>query len=161
MCWHHFLRCDPIVCESESEVTQLCPTLYDPVDCSPPGSSVRGILQARILEWVAISFSRRSSWPRNQTQVSHIAGRCFNLWATIAVCRNLFYHSHHSMLIVPSYSVMNSSVPRVISYFYILGIFSRKNALNVRKVCWWLTILLEFVSNYSLIDFFFLIYNRN
>ena len=44
--------------ESESEVVQLCLTLCDPVDCSPPGSSVHGILQARILEWVAISFSR-------------------------------------------------------------------------------------------------------
>ena len=59
-----------------------CPTLCDPVDCSPPGFSIHGILQARILEWVTISFSRRSSWPRDRTQVSHIAGRCFNLWAT-------------------------------------------------------------------------------
>ena len=41
----------------ESEITQLCPTLSDPMDCSLPGSSVHGILQARILEWVAISFS--------------------------------------------------------------------------------------------------------
>ena len=48
---------------------------------SPPGSST-GILQARILEWVAISFSRGSSWPRDWTQVSLIAGRGFNLWAT-------------------------------------------------------------------------------
>ena len=47
--------------------------LCDPMDCSPPGSSVHGILQARILEWVAISFSRGSSRPRDQTQVSHIA----------------------------------------------------------------------------------------
>ena len=46
-------------CESESEVTQSCPTLCDPVDCSPSGSSVHGILQARIMEWVAISFSRK------------------------------------------------------------------------------------------------------
>ena len=53
-----------------------------PVDCSPPSSSVHGILQARILEWVAISFSRGSSQPRDQTQVSHIEGRCYNLWAT-------------------------------------------------------------------------------
>ena len=45
---------------SESEVAQSCPTLCDPMDCSPPGSSVHRILQARILEWVAISFSRRS-----------------------------------------------------------------------------------------------------
>ena len=47
-----------VECECECEVTQSCPTLYDPVDCSPPGSCVHGILQARILEWVAISFSR-------------------------------------------------------------------------------------------------------
>ena len=52
-------------------------TLCDPMDCSPPGSSVHGILQARILEWVAISFSRESSWPRDQTQASRIAGRRF------------------------------------------------------------------------------------
>ena len=56
-----------------------CLTLCDSVDCSPPGSSIHGILQARILEWVAISFSRGSSQPRHRTQVSHIAGRGFNL----------------------------------------------------------------------------------
>ena len=48
-------------------VTQSCSTLCDPMDCGPPGSSVHGILQARILEWVAISFSRGSSQPRDQT----------------------------------------------------------------------------------------------
>ena len=63
--------------ESESEVTQSSPTLCDPEDCSPPGSSIHGILQARILEWVAISFSRGSSRPRDRTQVSRIAGRYF------------------------------------------------------------------------------------
>ena len=47
----------------KTEVAQSCPTLCNPVDCSPPGSSVHGILQARILEWVAISFSRGSSDP--------------------------------------------------------------------------------------------------
>ena len=51
--------------------TQSCLTLCDPVDCSPPGSSVHGILQARILEWVAISSSRGSSWPRDWTLVSY------------------------------------------------------------------------------------------
>ena len=65
-----------------SEVAQLCPTLCNPMDCSPPGSSVHGILQARILEWVVITFSRGSSRPRDRTQVSRIRGRCFNLWAT-------------------------------------------------------------------------------
>ena len=64
-----------------SEVAQSCLTLCDPVDCSLPGSSVNGILQARILEWVAISFSRGSSHPRDRTHVSWITGRCFNLWA--------------------------------------------------------------------------------
>ena len=56
--------------------------LFDSTDCSPPGSSVSGILQARILEWVAISFSRGSSWPRDQTWVSCFAGRFFTVWAT-------------------------------------------------------------------------------
>ena len=63
-------------------VTQSCPTLCNPVDCGPPGSAVHGILQARILEWVASSLSRISSWPRNRTRVSIIAGRFFTIWAT-------------------------------------------------------------------------------
>ena len=54
-------------------------TLCDPMNCSPPGFSVHGILQARILEWVAISFSRGSSQPRDRTQVSCIAGRFFTI----------------------------------------------------------------------------------
>ena len=57
-------------------VTKPCLTLCDLMDCSPPGSSVYGISQARILEWVAISFSRRSSWPRDRTHISCLAG-CF------------------------------------------------------------------------------------
>ena len=60
--------------ESERKVAQLCPTLCDPMDSSPPGSSIHGILQARILECVAISFSRETSWPRDRTQVSCIVG---------------------------------------------------------------------------------------
>ena len=58
-------------------VTQSCPTLLYPMDCSPPGSSVHGISQVRILEWVAISFSRGSSRPRDQTQISCITDRFF------------------------------------------------------------------------------------
>ena len=56
--------------------------LCNPTDCSPPGSSVHGILQARILAWVAIPFSRGSSQPRDWTQVSCIAGRFFTIWTT-------------------------------------------------------------------------------
>ena len=68
--------------QSESEVPQSCLTLCNPVDSSPPGSSIHGIFQARILEWVAISFSERSSWPRDWTQVSRIVGGRFTVWAT-------------------------------------------------------------------------------
>ena len=64
-------------------VAHSCPALCNPMDCSPPGSSVHGILQARILRWVAISFSRGSSQPRDRTQVSCIAGRYFTIWATM------------------------------------------------------------------------------
>ena len=60
-------------------VAQSCPTLCDPMDWSLPGSSVRGILQGRILEWVAIPFSRGSSRLRDQTRVSYIAGRSFTI----------------------------------------------------------------------------------
>ena len=56
-------------------------SLCHPMDCSPPGSSVHGILQASILEGVDMPFSRGSSWPRYQTQVSRIAGRFFTVWA--------------------------------------------------------------------------------
>ena len=65
-----------------SEV-KWCPTLCDPLGCSLPGSSVHGIFQARILEWVAISSSRGSSWPRDRTQASRIVGRCFTTPGTI------------------------------------------------------------------------------
>ena len=62
-----------------AKLLQSCPVLCDPVDCSPPGSSVHGNLQARILKWVANPFSRGSSQPREQTQVSCIAGRLYCL----------------------------------------------------------------------------------
>ena len=62
-------------------VTQSCPILCNPMDCSPTGFSVHGIFQVRILEWVAILFSRGSSLPRDRTQVSHNVGRFFTIWA--------------------------------------------------------------------------------
>ena len=63
-------------------VTQLCLTLWDPMDYSPPGSDVHGIFQGRTLEWVAIPFSRESSQATDRTQVSCIAGWFFTIWAT-------------------------------------------------------------------------------
>ena len=62
-------------------VAQTCPTLCDPTDCSLTGSSVHRLLQARILEWVAMPSSRGSSRPRDRTWVSHTAGSFFTLWA--------------------------------------------------------------------------------
>ena len=88
--WHSYLIC-PIVLPSSYHyltpqgtqclVIQSCPTLCNPMDCSPPGSSVHGILQARILEWVATPSSRGSSQPRDQTQGSHVASGFFTIWA--------------------------------------------------------------------------------
>ena len=69
--------------KKKTEVAQSCWTLCDPMDCSPPSSSVHGIFQARVLEWVAISFSRGSSQPRDQIWVSCIASRHFTIWATM------------------------------------------------------------------------------
>ena len=78
-------------------IAQLYPTLCNLIDCSPPGSSVHGILQARILDWVAISFSRGSSQSGNQTQVSCIAGWFFtnppqfNAWILIQADSDLHW----------------------------------------------------------------------
>ena len=68
--------CDPFWGQMKVKVTEPCPALCDSMDYT-----VHGILQARILEWVAFSFSRGSSWPRNQTRVFCIAGRFFTNWA--------------------------------------------------------------------------------
>ena len=77
-------------------VVQLCPTLCNPMDCSPPGSSVRGILQARTLEWVATSFSRGSSPLTDWTLVSCIASGCFTIWPTREA------HSQSWLLVFPA-----------------------------------------------------------
>ena len=73
-CWCYLLSAQ-LCCSCW--VAQLCLTLWDPMDCNPPGSSVHGILQERILGWVAISFSRGSFWPRDGACVSYIAGGFF------------------------------------------------------------------------------------
>ena len=78
--------CVYVVCQPRSQV-QLCIAL----DGSPPGSSVHGILQARIRGWVAISISSGSSWSRDQTHVCCIVGRCFTIWAMKeALCTELW-----------------------------------------------------------------------
>ena len=68
--------------KSESEVIQSCLTLCNPMNCSLPVSSVHGIFQARVLEWIAVSFSRVSSWPKDRTLVSRLSDRHFTVWPT-------------------------------------------------------------------------------
>ena len=115
---------------NESEVAQSFPTLWGPVDCSPPGSSVYGILQARILEWVAVSFSRGSSWPRDWTQVSCIAGRRFNLWAT---------REAHNCYQIYTY-LFGVQSPRVFQkYFWKTIPLSNKNDWQYLNICLWQT----------------------
>ena len=91
---------NPLTYESESEVAQSCPTLCDPMDCSSPGSSVHESLQARILEWAAISFSRESSWPRDWTRLLH--------------CRQTFYSLSHERSLVDKgtliYSIVHNNI---------------------------------------------------
>ena len=70
-----------------SEVAQLCTTLWDPIDCSLPDSSIHKILQARVLDWIAIYFSRGSSRPGIELRSpAHITDRCFTLWANRKAC---------------------------------------------------------------------------
>ena len=108
-CWATYV-CPPSFCHLSREsalkvnvlVTQSCPSLCDPMDCSPPGPSVRGILQARILEWVAISFCRGSSRPRDQTHVFYMSGRfstpepfCFGSSRNIMTVKQSPFKSEH------------------------------------------------------------------
>ena len=80
---------------------QSCQTPSDPMGCNLPGSSVHGIFQARVLEWVAISFPTGSSRPRDRTCVSHIVGRPFTVWATREVhrCEVLSRFSHIQLFV--------------------------------------------------------------
>ena len=75
--------------KKERKCAQSCLTLCDPMDCSLPGSSVHGIFQALVLEWIAVSFSRGSSRPGDWTRVSRIVDRHFTVWATREVNRKL------------------------------------------------------------------------
>ena len=92
---------------------QSCLTLCDPMDCSPPGSSVHGILQARILEWVAMPSSSRSSQPRDRTCISCIsciAGRFFTHWVSWEAEVNISA-AHQILLILPSRHLLGLHLP--------------------------------------------------
>ena len=98
------------------------------MDCSPPGFSVHEIFQARILEWVAISFSRRSSQPRDRTRVSWTAGRFFTSWATgvVACIKTLFF-----FLWLITFHCMYS--PHIVCYLW----------------CWW---TLDYFQLFSIVN---------
>ena len=98
--WFFFFSCPNPSSNRCVLVTQLCLTLCDCIDCSLPGSSAHGILQARILEWVSMSFSRESSQPTDWTWVSCIAGRFFIIWATKEALSNRYIVWSHCSFIL-------------------------------------------------------------
>ena len=95
------------------------PILCDPMDCSLLGSSVCGILQARILEWVAMPSSRGSSWPRDQTCVSCIAGGFFTVWAIRKVQRGAFPYRKRFPFSIKSWSYHSEIIDEV--YMSLVG----------------------------------------
>ena len=117
-------------------VAQLSPTLCDPKDCSPPGSSVHRILQARILEWVAIPFSRGSSWPRDRTHFSCIGGRFYTFWATREAHSPgwlvLFFYLQPLTSWAPTVCYTPLTVPHFIN---ILGLSSPPDLSEAPQLC--------------------------
>ena len=104
-----------------ASLLQLCLTLYDPKDCSPPGSSLHGILQVRILEWVAMPSTRGSSPPRDRTGISFvswIAGGFFTSWATREAPSkwSVIPQTFHHCPLLPCFLLHIPHIP--ISYFY-------------------------------------------
>ena len=93
-----------------------------PRTCGLPGSSIHGIFQARVLEWVAISFPRGSSWLRDWTQVSRIVGRRFTVWATREVIKTV--SRKHTK------RALDTAVPRCVYSFYLCSVF-KKSFLSV------------------------------
>ena len=142
------IRCMELV-----SITQSCPTLCGSMDYSPPGSSIHGILQARILEWVAIPFCRGSSWPRDRTQVSCIGVRFFTIWATREALWSYFAFTINSSSVLGEgfgqlfgvYSALPSPIagllaialdltPSVSSTFWNFGYHNRPRCAAVRTV---------------------------
>ena len=133
-----------------SEVTQLyCLTLCNPMDCRPPGSSIHGIFQARILEWVSISFSRGSSWPRDRTWVSCIAGRLFTIGVnrelTVAylaplsstISQTLLKFTSPELPILSNHLILWRPCLLLPSIFPNIKIFSNELALLIRWPKYW------------------------
>ena len=107
-----------------------------PMDCSLPGSSAHRILQARILEWVAIPFSRGSSWPRDRSQVSYIAGRLFTIW-TIREAHISLYICPNSENILYQDQTLRSTIG---SGYWYLNVGS---SLVTNVSFWWMMLITD------------------
>ena len=138
-------------------VTQLCLTLCHPMNCNPPGPSVHGILQTRILEWVAIHFSRGSSPPRDWTYVSCIAGRFYTIWATreaqsysysMPKCMETWIFKTHVSFTFhcPIFPALFLKPPNL-DFHYLLSIFSmHKHACYINHLIFTCLPLLPFIK---------------
>ena len=125
-CYSHFNMCVP------ANLLQACLTLCHPMDYSLPGSSVHGILQARILEWIAILFSRGFSQPRDPTQVSCIAGGFLTIWAICSLLITFLapiYIQHTpivllvSALMLLSWEILSDMMPPAILITNFVDVF--------------------------------------
>ena len=117
---HFLLQCMKV--KSESEVAQSCPTLRDPMDCSPPGSSIHGIFQARVLEWGAIAFSH---W-----------------WATC--CQIAFKRIEQSIHPLAGYEYVHFPFPHHLWESYISGNFMGKKLYQIVLLYIWLWVIWTF-----------------
>ena len=139
---YYILKCERASIETKvSEVAQSCPTLCNPIDYSLPGSSVHGIFQARVLEWVAIPFSRGSSQPRDWTRVFCIVGWHFTIWATREVW--ISHNDTHipSLLSLPptqpsSHPSRSSQSTRLGSLYYT-ATSHQLSILHMREYMYW------------------------
>ena len=123
---------------SLSVVSDSC----NPMDFSPPGSSVHGILQARILEWVAISFSRGSSQTRNQTWVSCMAGKFFTVWAMSE--SSIFWHiSLYNILKITFINITTSIIKKFFRYWEIVKLIVANTSFSK----FWFLLKYQFLSS--------------
>ena len=111
------------------------------MDCSLPGSSVHGIFQARVLERVAVSFFRGSSWPRGRAQVSLIAGRCFTIWATWEATRKSEHPYKHQRIVIYDVKSLKKNFPpsfkRIINNNLTWSLPENRKRINISQLILW------------------------
>ena len=126
-------------------VTQSCPTLCNPISCSLPGSSVHGILQEKILEWIAIPSSRVFSWSRDKAQVSYTTGIFFTVWAsreapgsynsTFSFSRNFHTVLHRGCIkLISHQTVQEGSLLSTVSPAFIVDFLMLASLTSVRSL---------------------------